>query len=61
MSEGGEVCFEVEAERLWRSGLTREEIASKLDVSRVWVDTLPLDVDEPADGPEDAPEEPSGG
>lgn len=53
MEGPGEVCLEVEAEKLWRSGMEPEEIARVMGVDVIWVEALiPDRREEPARGPE---------
>lgn len=42
MDEGSEACLEQEVERLYESGMTAEEIASKMGVDAGWVESLVL-------------------
>ncbi len=38
--EGGEVCLEEEVEKMWRSGMSNEEISEKMGVDPAWVESL---------------------
>ena len=38
--EGGEVCLEEEVEKMWRSGMSKEEISKKMGVDPTWVESL---------------------
>ena len=40
MENKGEVCFEEEVDRLWRSGKSTDEIAEIMGVEPNWVESL---------------------
>jgi hypothetical protein len=40
MENKGEVCFEEEVDRLWRSGKSTDEIAEMMGVEPNWVESL---------------------
>ncbi len=40
MEEKGELCLQEEVGRLWEAGLSGEEIAKKMGVDPVWVESL---------------------
>ena len=40
MEEKGELCLQEEVGRLWKAGLSVEEIARKMGVDPVWVESL---------------------
>lgn len=53
MEGRGEVCLAEEAERLRRSGLGIDEVASRMGVDAAWVETV---VSPPEDNEETTPE-----
>ncbi len=40
MEERGGVCLAEEAERLWRSGMTVEQVSRRMGVDAAWVEAV---------------------
>jgi hypothetical protein len=40
LEERGEVCLAEEAERLWRSGMSVDEVSRRMGVDATWVRTV---------------------